>query len=455
MISPSVYKKIIRAMLLIPVAVLIAGGVYFYIYRNDYFVEHPGDGIAYSAVILAVLLIYIALSRHLIKILDQNQLPNWKPISLHSLFAVISLAAIIYGSFMSYFPLAAMHYNTEPLLTWATDQDPRSSITIMWRTASLRNSIVLYGLSENNLDQNITIQESVEWHRVSLDGLTPNMRYYYQIAGTAIGKTYSFLTAPSTATNFTFVVMSDLRQNSGLEATLTQPNVPKYAMETLQKQGLQPAFTIICGDITRHALEITTWRSFFDDVSLSGLSTTAAVQISPGNHERGQNITGEIFADYFPYTNRPEFYYSFNYSSVHVLSLDPFNQTSGGWGTFSTTQLAWAENDLANCVNMPYVIVTLHPPPVDDNGVVEIYKPLVELCDKYNVDAVFFGHDHDFDVYSYNGTQYCLIGVGGNTGSDESEFVQVNVTSVEMVIQMQWVNGTTQVMTTISSESGH
>ncbi len=163
------------------------------------------------------------------------------------------------------------------------------------------------------------------------------------------------------------------------------------------------------------------------------------LQVSAGNHERQENWTGEVFESYYPYTNyHPGFYYSFNYSSLHVQVLDPINESTGWWGEIDPVQLAWAEQDLQNAASMKYKIIALHPVPMYQNYTNPELADLVTLCDTYDVDAVFYGHAHSYGVQYVNGTYYYLIGVGGNSSSNPPGFAQVDVTSTSMQVFMHW-----------------
>jgi cytolysin (calcineurin-like family phosphatase) len=217
----------------------------------------------------------------------------------------------------------------------------------------------------------------------------------------------------------------------------------------MKTQGISPAFTISCGDITGEAHNTVTWKSWFDDLYNSRLGSESPVQVAIGNHERHQNADGKVFSEYYPYLYRPYYYYSYNYSSVHVTILDPWNETTGWWGNIDSNQLAWLEQDLIRSQNMPYKIIALHPTPIFHGELNINLLPVVELCNKYNVDAVFFGHEHSFEYSTLNQTNYYLIGIGGNLEAVQSGFAQVDVTSQDMHIGMRWDNGTYQFLTKI------
>lgn len=437
-------------LLIIPIILGILGMFALYLFRKEFSNEDTWIGITLVIIVFGMVTILIGLTIKILQGLKAQKQILKGNIGIHAGFSVIALVFIIFNAFMVDLSLSAVHYNISPIVIWASDQDPTSSITILWRTRTPENSIVHYGSDPQNLQLTATISGETEWHQVSLTNLSPDTKYYYWVEGLLTNQIRTFTTAPLTVQNFTFLLFADTRENSGELAATFQPNVPKFMAETMKKQRVSPAFSIVCGDITSHAYNIITWKAWFTDIS-TGIGVSAPVQITIGNHERHRNATGEIFQQFYPYTNRPGFYYSYNYSSIHVVALDPFNETTGWWDTISTTQLAWLEADLHRAENMTYKIVTLHPPPVRNGKINNIYAPLIALCDQYQVDAVFYGHAHGFEVHKLGNTSYYLIGVGGNTGVKPSGFCQVNVTNEEMNVYMHWTNGSTQFLNTISA----
>jgi len=449
--EPNRQRLLFRFSLIVPSILLIGGPITLYLYREFLFTEKfYMNGVYFLAGLIPATLLLITLPYYLFK-----KGISKKPVKLfagflQTILTIIGIGAIVVGFGLSSLYIGIDHYNVGPVLTWSTYQDPASEITVMWRTSNQEASIVYYGEDAMNLSESAKVTGTAEWHRVPLTGLKPDTKYYYRVQGLAENHIHSFITAPLVEKNFTFLVFSDPRQNtSPLNIVLTQ-NIPKIMMQTMSRQGTRSAFTIMCGDITTFATTEESWKSWFNDISESGLGSDAALQVSIGNHEREYNHTGEIFASKYPYIGHPEFYYAYNYSSVHVQVLDPWNFTLGSyWDAFSPTQLAWIEQDLKNAQEMKYKIIALHPPIVYNNAPLKLYEPLIKLCDDYGVDAVFFGHVHDFATNKINNTHYFLIGVGGNSFIGPTGFVQVDVTSEKMHINMNWINGTSQFLARI------
>jgi predicted phosphodiesterase len=432
-----IYKA---SLLLIPTAIIVAI-LFLYFYQRIAFRDEIVVGILIIFGIMLISLILIVLTKVILKSIDgKKKIKRIVPV-IHAFFSLIFIGFIIVGSMATSLQASAINYNTGPILTWGSDQDPSEEITVMWRTSKLESSLITYGTSASKIDTKETISESTNWHQVALKNLIPNTKYYYKFGNS--NDIHSFTTAPTEDNaSFSFLLFADPRQNSGEANLLVQPNIAKQMINDMDKQGIQPAFTIVCGDISAQATNNATWKSWFDDISAdSGLASEAALQNAVGNHERFENCDGNIYGKLYPYESKPEFYYSFNYSSIHVQCLDPWNYTSCNWDGFSQKQLDWAEQDLNRSSAMKYKIVCMHPPPVIKGTVQSKYTPLVELCNEYGVDAVFFGHTHRFETAYINGIYYNLIGTGGNNGSPMG-YVQVDVTPSNFKMTMRWLNGT-------------
>src|SRR5205807_1213049 len=119
------------------------------------------------------------------------------------------------------------------------------------------------------------------------------------------------------------------------------------------------------------------------------------------------------FYDYFA-TATP--YYSFDWGGVHfiILNSDLANvSTSGDRRTdFWTEQLKWLEADLKKSQQADFRFLAFHHPPFtavaqrQQEGT--HLQDLVPIFEKYKVDVVFAGHDHNYQRHIVNGIQYVV-----------------------------------------------
>ncbi|HEB30972.1 MAG TPA: hypothetical protein ENI15_08880 [Spirochaetes bacterium] len=116
--------------------------------------------------------------------------------------------------------------------------------------------------------------------------------------------------------------------------------------------------------------------------------------------------TGSSFASIFsyPYDNPEQGrYYSFNYLNAYFIALDPYEH----YNHISKTQLGWLENELKQARasrEIDWIFVFMHPS-ILSTGTSPVYfdlqETLIPLFDRYAVSAVFYGHDHHYEMYSY------------------------------------------------------
>lgn len=449
---------ILRIGLVIPIALCIVLPLFLFSYKEYFFQSNLLLGIIIPtvAIIIAVILGFF-IKQFSSKIKNEQKLKKiW--LSVYVFFLIVSLAGLFVGSVEVNFYFSAYHYNTGPVLTWGSNQDPSTEVTVMWRTFNPTDSSVIYGTEEGLSGGDtltVKLENSVEWHQIAISGLTPNIKYYYQVENFD-ARVYSFTTAPAIDSTFNFLVFADTRQNSGDYGCIVASNVPKYMAEKSTANGDSPEFTVVVGDVTVEGTRYATWKSWFDDISvLSGLASNAPLVDAVGNHERHEDPHGDILASFYPLEKQSneQFYYSFDYGQIHFTMLDPWNVSRAWWGKLDNIQYNWAKDDLQNAMNKKFRIICLHPPPISKNskGVIKIDDPkVVELAKNYEVDIVFFGHDHDFDYNIIDGTHYLLNGVGGNMDFDPSGYAEVKVTPNSLTLMEHWENGSTQQLAEIS-----
>lgn len=127
-----------------------------------------------------------------------------------------------------------------------------------------------------------------------------------------------------------------------------------------------------------------------------------------GNHDY-HTMSGAPFRDVFnlPASNG-EKWYSYDWGQVHFVALD----TEADYAT----QAKWLDQDLA-ATTAPWKILYMHKPPYSsgshgsDTGLRAKLAPLLE---KYGVQLVLAGHDHNYErTRPQNGTTFVVTGGGG------------------------------------------
>ena len=130
-----------------------------------------------------------------------------------------------------------------------------------------------------------------------------------------------------------------------------------------------------------------------------------------GNHEQLSPDYFKVFGikDWIPW-------YSTDLHGIHFAVLD--SETPFWKGT---PQYKWLQNDLKKAAAAPgnkFLAVLLHRPvySTSEHGTMDppiVAEALVPLFEEYGVDAVFSGHDHDYERSYKNGIYYVVAGSGG------------------------------------------
>jgi hypothetical protein len=288
-------------------------------------------------------------------------------------------------------------YNDGPWVTW--NGNPATEACISWLTSSRSETSLLIGNSTANITATRTGTGNAFLHKVFLSGLTPNTTYYYKIpvdfSQAHASTTFSFKTAPATQQAFKFTVSGD-KQPSNTAGML---HFNAKVVDGIMAED--PDFAMMLGDYASNGDYISDWHYTLE--SLARLGGTTPLGLAIGNHDEG-SMNGQNFADMFTYDyenlSRGK-YYAFNYSNAHFLVID----TPALGGTYSAQQLAWIEADLvAANASTNWKFVFFHYTLMSTGGCnmdYSLQSKLVPLFDKYQVDAVFYGHDHFYEHYNY------------------------------------------------------
>jgi hypothetical protein len=279
-------------------------------------------------------------------------------------------------------------------LTWQ-QSDTSRTMTVTWQTSySDSGDTVAYDTVPRNGNRSqyaysaIGIAHTYSGasgyiHDVELTGLEPETTYYFVCGGEQGGYSSerSFHTAPIGPSRVRFVVGGDCRSNPSqrdiISATMSQ---------------FDPSFVLFSGDLVESGVNQAEWDNLLASLQSFWVGTdnrTIPIVPSLGNHEANATAYYEQFA-----LPNNEQWYSFNWgSNVHVTVLNSEANVSGD-------QLQWLENDLATHQNFTWKFVMFHNS-LFSSGThgswTETQQYWCPLFDKYGVDVVFSGHDHDYE----------------------------------------------------------
>jgi hypothetical protein len=301
--------------------------------------------------------------------------------------------------------------------------DPTTTAAFTWETAeSDQAAEVKIGTDQTSLTD---VHTGYAWtapkmlssvlaymHEVHVCGLKPNTTYFYQVGGGPQGAqvwsaTQSFTTMPADPTaTVTLGIFGDARD--------------KVTTWTAVHQRMKDAgvlMSLVGGDVVDTGSIEDLYQQWLDaiwkDPSNPGKFLTLGQQyILPidGNHE---NDSGISFANWALPGDGPyaETYASFDVGAAHVAMIDDeqiaTSLEQGGASTEATAQLGWLDKDLsaaaADRTNHPFIVVISHRGLYStsehggDPDVTAARGALAPIFDKYAVDLVINGHDHEYE----------------------------------------------------------
>jgi hypothetical protein len=347
-------------------------------------------------------------------------------------------------------------YRKAPYLIYTNDP---TSMTIAWQAS---DDLTGYSVNWGPLDGQVSVSaEDDRRYFATITGLKPRMTYWYNITLNCKSKTGyyggEFVTAPDATTQeetVTFYGYGDTRAFSYWHA---QERVMEQLWnDVVKSKFLRQSILLHAGDYVAYGdydghgnIWYNYWDDFFfnakDNVNTKIVLNNIPILGTLGNHEYTYNDVhfhcdngGSIFYKYWPLPMYPEaplypatenntehFYYSFDYGSVHFVSIDSYPSDSCTYGDPPsenyapyTDQYQWLETDL-NESSKPWNVAFLHipiyhPDHIDTNG---IYY-LVPLFEKYDIPLVIQGHVHNYARCVIDNRTYLTLGGGGASLDD-------------------------------------
>jgi len=297
-----------------------------------------------------------------------------------------------------------------------------NSIMICWRTDWPTGSLVRYGTDPAGLNDSADSAIFSTEHRVSVKGLEPATKYYYDIelfsSGTTADKVvWHFETAPPSGspTPFRAWFLGDFGRGSEDQAAVRNSFID-YRIEN------KVDFWAWLGD---NAYESGTDKEYQDKVFSpgSGYATifpTLPFFPSPGNHDyksiNSSAPPNEHTGPYYDIVEVPqngeiggqasgsELYYSFDYANTHFIS---FNSELKSWfNSKSSPMLNWLRNDLG-LNKQTWTVFYCHIPPYSkgshnsdhmwESQMLWMRLYVVPILEEYGVDLVLGGHSHVYE----------------------------------------------------------
>ncbi len=281
-------------------------------------------------------------------------------------------------------------------LTWRNSTQTNTTMVVNWREeANDTTSMVLYNISQGQCQDypNNKTAETVDMFNTSeymkhaeLTGLEPDTLYHFCILNEeGISSQYSFRTAPSNGTNFTFIAGSD-----------TQGGISYLENLLNQSMGYEPLFILYVGDSVEEGTD-EVWSEFFNATQYHlKTDSNRLIPIIPalGNHESVSDMDFIYWHENYELPEEERYFYH-DIGSLRVITLNLISASS-------TAQFEFLEESLKEArYNDKWVITQGHYPFYPsryaiDSGTISLRENYGTLFDKYHVQANFEGHDHKY-----------------------------------------------------------
>jgi hypothetical protein len=297
--------------------------------------------------------------------------------------------------------------------------DPRTTAAFTWETKTPTNAAkVKIGTSAASLTD---IHTGYSWatpqglgttmsnlHSVHVCGLTAGTTYYYEVGGGPTGSetwsaTQSFSTVPASG-SITVGVLGDARD---------QVSTWQLVAERMQQAGV--AIQLIPGDIVDIGANGDLWQQWLQAIWIDPNDSTKFLTLGQqlmlpiaGNHE---SESTQFYGNWaIPGgAQYAETYASIDVGNTHFVMIDDqfallqtdFTQAP------ASVELAWLDADLnranQNRAKVPFIVALSHRGLFStsnhstDPDVLAARGALTPIYDKYAVDLVFNGHDHEYE----------------------------------------------------------
>jgi hypothetical protein len=287
-------------------------------------------------------------------------------------------------------------------VTWGTGTDPAQ-----WPAANRAS-----GVTWDTPQGTINAMGNERMHEVYVCGLEPSTTYGYRVGGGPSGgeiwsDVYTFTTTPAGGpTAVKIAVDGDARSE--------EANAWQILQQHLMTAGV--ALQLFSGDVINLAPDQGEWEEWLDNAwkdtngNYSALGQILTL-VSHGNHENHTSLFyGNLTLpqDVQNYPQYTELFYSVDVGPLHIVALDDsWIVDPTGDPDYQGIFQPWLEADLgaavANRANVPWIIAMYHHSSYSsslhgmDADVLMGRAFFAPIWQKYHVDVVMGGHDHDFE----------------------------------------------------------
>jgi len=295
------------------------------------------------------------------------------------------------------------------------------NLAVTFRTQSLTSNTVQWGQGNSTVTLN-EAKPSLE-HIFSLNDLQPDTNYWYQVNA---GQKKYFSTPPANGMGLHFAVASDAHFGAGDSRNDLTAKMLQQIADPINKYNL--FFSL--GDLVDYGFKDAQWQEALQTMSLN--TSSIPVKYTAGNHDTllGGLNRYETYCDPkgMPLQSGTQLWQRIDVGTVHFLVID----LEWSAESFNTAQSEWLEKQLVGTPQDDWTIVMGHGFYYASGAIVDGWKwydnpetisKLSPLFEKYGVDMVFSGHDHQLELLQKSGVTYVICGTFGGTLESGRQYV--------------------------------
>jgi len=278
--------------------------------------------------------------------------------------------------------------------------------TVRFRTDASTVAWLSYG-AYPDCERFMTLSPEGKEHKIALFGLLSDTTHCYRIDLPDSESTGVYKAAESTFKTFrgedkpyfNFLAFGD--SGSGSEEQLEL---------AARMEKFDPDFVVHTGDLVETGLDTSADEQYF--IPYEKMIAKYPFFVALGNHDYGKDYNKKesrrfLRENYIPfhtmpYTGLPPYYYLFDDGNARFFVLDTNFFYGAKWAPplgKDSKQYKWLERFLSK-TDKEWKFVVMHEPlySTGAHGGIEEQKAVLEpLLEKYGVDIVFQGHDHDYE----------------------------------------------------------
>jgi hypothetical protein len=262
----------------------------------------------------------------------------------------------------------------------------QTSVTIMWESDCVEESVVRYGLDSDLKLSLLAIplaeRDSLFLYRAYLGQLKTGTKYFYQIEmKDDKSKISYFKTSPDNNSPINFVAIGDSRTGHDIHRSISDMIL-----------DLSPDLVVNMGDLVSRGGNFDEWGPHFFEPAAKVMDHIPLIS-TLGDHDTAID-SGDNFHYYLrPTISASRLYFSFDYGPAHFVSLDYR-------GEDDPEMMDWFEKDM-EASQAKWKFVYLHRPSYNVGGHRTRWGSdhWPGLYRKHKVDIVFAGHSHMYERF--------------------------------------------------------